>query len=200
MSLRHYGALIVIAAVVTLIVTPLVRAVGRRYGLVDQPGGRKVHSVPIPRLGGVAIFAGVAAAIAVQVFGEARLGWAGTLYSEGGVALAGVAAGMLIVFLVGLADDIVDLAWWAKLLGQLLAAGVVVAAGLRIDYVGSPTGGGLIMLGLLSVPVTIVYLVGFANVINLIDGLDGLAAGLSAIAAMSFLILAAPETGSTRRR
>ncbi len=89
-------------------------------------------------------------------------------------------------------DDIIDLTWWIKLLGQIAAAGLVVAAGLRIDYIGSPTGGGLILLGLLSVPVTMVYLVGFANVINLIDGLDGLAAGVTAIAAMSLLALAAP--------
>ena len=67
----------------------------------------------------------------------------------------------------------------------------MVAAGLRIDFVGDPFGGGLILLGLLSVPVTMVYLVGFANVINLIDGLDGLAAGVTAIAAMSLLVLAA---------
>ena len=194
MSPRHYAVLIAVAAVVTLLVTPLVRAVGRRYGLVDQPGGRKVHSHPIPRLGGVAIFLGVAASIALQVFGEARLGWQGTLLAgaDGNVSLAGVAAGITLVFLVGLADDIVDLTWWVKLLGQIAAAGIVVAAGLRIDYIGSPTGGGLILLGLLSVPVTVTYLVGFANVINLIDGLDGLAAGVTAIAATSLLALAAP--------
>jgi len=193
-SVRHYAALILVAAAVTLVVTPIVRAVSLRFGLVDQPGGRKVHSHPIPRLGGVAIFLGVAAAIAMQVVGEATLGWHGALLDggDGGVSLAGVAAGMTLVFLVGLADDIVDLAWWAKLLGQIAAAGVVVAAGLRIEYIGDPTGGGLILLGLLAVPVTMVYLVGFANVINLIDGLDGLAAGLSAIAATSLLALAAP--------
>ncbi len=193
MSPRHYAVLILTAALVTLLVTPVVRAFARRRGLVDQPGGRKVHAVPIPRLGGVAIFVGVAAAIALQVYGEARLGWkGGLLESNGDVSLAGVAAGVVLVFLVGMVDDIIDLTWWVKLLGQIAAAGLVVAAGLRIDYIGSPAGGGLILLGLLSVPVTMVYLVGFANVINLIDGLDGLAAGVTAIAAMSLLALAAP--------
>jgi len=193
-SLQHYGALIAIAAVVTLLVTPLVRRVSLRYGFVDQPGGRKVHSQPIPRLGGVAIFLGVASAIAVQVWGEAQLGWKGGLIegAHGRVDLVGVALGLIAIFLVGLADDIADLAWWAKLLGQVVAAAVVVGAGLRIDYIGNPTGNGLIMLGLLSIPVTMIYLVGFANVMNLIDGLDGLAAGLGAIAATSLLALAAP--------
>jgi UDP-GlcNAc:undecaprenyl-phosphate GlcNAc-1-phosphate transferase len=68
---------------------------------------------------------------------------------------------------------------------------VVVAAGLKIEYVGDPFGGGLVALGYLSIPITLIYIVGFTNVINLIDGLDGLAAGVSAIAAASLLVLAA---------
>lgn len=194
MSLQHYAALIAIAAMVTLLVTPIVRRISLRYGFVDQPGGRKVHSHPIPRLGGLAIFLGIASSIAFQVYGEAQFGWIGTLLesSSGRIDLPIVGVGLLVVFVVGLADDVVELAWWAKLLGQIIASGVVVAAGMRIDYIGNPTGDGLIMLGLLSIPVTMIYLVGFANVINLIDGLDGLAAGLSAIAAVSLLALAAP--------
>lgn len=194
MSPLHYAALIAVAAAITLVVTPGVRALSVRHGLVDQPGGRKVHSVPISRLGGVAIFAGVAGAVLLQIVGEARFGWSEVFLGVGGgrANLLGVSAGLVLMFLVGLADDIFDLTWLAKLVGQILAAGVVVASGLRIDYVGDPFGGGLILLGLLSIPVTIVYLVGFANVMNLIDGLDGLAAGLSAIAATTLLVLAAP--------
>jgi UDP-GlcNAc:undecaprenyl-phosphate GlcNAc-1-phosphate transferase len=98
---------------------------------------------------------------------------------------------MTIVFLVGLVDDLVSLKPSHKLLGQVAAALVVALSGLRIEFIGDPFSGGLILLGLLSVPVTILYLVGFANVINLIDGLDGLAAGVSAISATSLLVLAA---------
>jgi len=192
-TIRHYVFLIGVAAVVTLLVTPLVRALSLRYGLVDYPGGRKVHSEPISRLGGVAIFLGVAVAVGLEIFGEYALGWGGGFFNQAGgrVNLPLLFAGITIVFLVGLVDDVFDLSPGAKLVGQILAALVVTLAGLRIEFVGDPFGGGLILLGLLSVPVTVLYLVGFANVINLIDGLDGLAAGVSAIAGMSLLLLAA---------
>lgn len=191
MSIRHYLFIVAIGAVVTMLVTPLVRAFSLRHGFVDRPGGRKVHTHPISRLGGVAIFAGVIAALAVQAFGEARLGWGGMIADTSVLRSAGVLAGLVIIFAVGMVDDLVNLSPGAKLAGQIIAAVSVVATGLRIDYVGNPLGGGLIALGLLSIPVTIVYLVGFTNIINLIDGLDGLAAGVSAIAATSLLVLAA---------
>jgi UDP-GlcNAc:undecaprenyl-phosphate/decaprenyl-phosphate GlcNAc-1-phosphate transferase len=193
MSLRHYLFLVVVGALVTLAVTPLVRAFAIKRGLVHHPGGRDVHEKPVPRLGGVGIFAGVLAAVCVQALGERYLDWGGSV-SGGGTAqvhVLGVLLGMALVFLVGLLDDLITLAPGAKFVGQLLAAGVVVAAGLRIDYIGDPLGGGLIALGLLSIPITLIYIVGFTNVINLIDGLDGLAAGVSAIAAATLLVLAA---------
>lgn len=193
MSLRHYLLLIATAAVVTIAVTPFVRWLSLRYDLVDYPGGRKVHTQPISRLGGVAIFFGVMASIALQVLGEWRFGWGGDFLREAaqGVNLIGVLAGLVLMFVVGIIDDLTDLSPGMKFSGQVVAAGVVVASGLRIEYVGDPFAGGLMQLGLLALPVTVIYLVGFANVINLIDGLDGLAAGVTGIAAMSLLVLAA---------
>lgn len=94
------------------------------------------------------------------------------------------------MFAVGAIDDVRGLAPGWKLLGQFVAAAMPVAAGLRIDFVGNPLQGGLVSLGLLGYPISVLWIVGFANVINLIDGLDGLAAGVSAIAAASFLVLA----------
>ncbi len=189
MSYIQVASLLGVAAIVTLGVTPLVRLVALRLGLVDRPGGRKVHTKPTPRVGGVAIFLGFAAAIAVQFGGEIYYGWPGGL-SEGRSAVIGCLAGMAVVFVVGLIDDVVTLNPGAKLMGQLFGAVIVVLSGLRIEFVGNPFGGGLILLGLLSVPVTVIYIVAFTNVINLIDGLDGLAAGVSAIAAVSLLVLA----------
>jgi UDP-GlcNAc:undecaprenyl-phosphate GlcNAc-1-phosphate transferase len=192
-SLRHYLLIGAIGALVTLIVTPIVRQIAIARGLVDTPGGRKVHSTPIPRLGGVAIFAGVMVAMAAQAAGEYYLGWGGTLI-EGGTArvrIFGVLAAMTVIFLVGLIDDLFTLSPGLKLLGQVVAAAIAVASGLKIAYVGNPFGGGLVSLGLLAAPVTLVYIVGFTNVINLIDGLDGLAAGVTGIAAVSLLLLAA---------
>lgn len=193
MSLRHYLFIAAIGALVTFLVTPLVRRFALVRGLVDQPGGRKVHETPIPRLGGVAIFAGVVAAIVAQAAGEYLLGWGGTIV-DGGTArvrVVGVLVAMAIIFLVGLIDDLFTLSPGFKFAGQLLAAGVAVASGLKIAYVGNPLGGGLVALGLLSIPITLLYIVGFTNVINLIDGLDGLAAGVTMIAAGSLLVLAA---------
>jgi UDP-GlcNAc:undecaprenyl-phosphate/decaprenyl-phosphate GlcNAc-1-phosphate transferase len=192
-SLLHYLLIVAVGALVTFVVTPIVRRVAIAKGLVDTPGGRKVHSTPIPRLGGVAIFAGVMTAVAVQAAGEYFLDWGGTLV-DGGTArvrILGVLVAMSVIFLVGLIDDLVTLSPGFKLLGQVVAAGIAVASGLKIAYIGNPFGGGLVSLGLLAAPITLIYIVGFTNVINLIDGLDGLAAGVTAIAAVSLLLLAA---------
>ena len=193
MTLRNYLILIAVGAIVTVLVTPLVRRLSLRLGLVDRPGGRKVHTEPISRLGGVAIFAGVMAAVLAQLAGERLLDWPGAFFDgmTAGVSLLGVFVGLVIMFGVGLLDDLYDLSPGFKLSGQVVAALIVATSGLRIEFVGDPVGGGLVLLGLLSIPVTVLYLVGFANVINLIDGLDGLAAGVTAIAAMSLLLLAA---------
>jgi len=187
---RHYLFVIAAAAFITLILTPLVRAWSVRRGLVDEPGGRKVHTHAISRLGGIAMFAGFAAAVAVEAVGERYFGWGGALLAPGS-GVWGVLAGLVIIFTVGVVDDIYTLTPGPKFLGQIVAATIVIAAGLRIDFIGNPFGGGLIALGYLGIPVTLLYIVGFTNVINLIDGLDGLAAGVSAIAATSFLVLAA---------
>ncbi|MBI5231529.1 MAG: undecaprenyl/decaprenyl-phosphate alpha-N-acetylglucosaminyl 1-phosphate transferase [Coriobacteriales bacterium] len=197
MNVWQYIGLIATAAAVTLIVTPLVRWVALRFGLVDRPGGRKVHSVPIPRIGGIGIFAGVMAALGLEWAGELFFGWGGGLSGAAELRLFGVIGGMLAIFTVGLLDDIFDLKPGLKFLGQLFSAAIVVAANLHlynglgnIKFVGNPLGGGLVLLGVLSVPVTLLYILGFTNVINLIDGLDGLASGVSAIAGMSLLVLA----------
>ena len=192
MSLRHYLVITAVGVLVTLLVTPLVRRFALARGLVHQPGHRDVHTRPVPRLGGVAIFLGVVAAVAVQAFGERAFAWGGTITGGGTsrVSVLGVLIGLVLIFLVGLIDDIYSLSPGWKFAGQLLAASVVVAAGLRINYVGDPLGGGLLQLGLLSIPLTLLYIAGFTNVINLIDGLDGLAAGVTAIAAASLLVLA----------
>lgn len=190
MSIRHYLFVIAVAAIVTLALTPLVRIWSIRRGFVDEPDARKVHEHAISRLGGIAMFIGFAAAIGVEAYGERNFGWGGTLHDPT-VQIWGVLAGLVIIFIVGVIDDIYTLTPGPKLLGQIVAAGVVIAAGLRIDFIGNPMGNGLLVLGLLGIPVTLLYIVGFANVINLIDGLDGLAAGVTSIAAVSFLVLAA---------
>lgn len=188
MSLQQILILIGTALLVTLAVTPLVRGLSVRAALVDEPGGRKMHTVAVPRLGGIGIFAGFTAAVLVEIAGETWWQWPRAFLGVD-APLLGAAAGLALMFAVGLVDDLRGLTPGVKFLGQLLAAAIPIAAGLRVEFVGDPLGGGLVQLGLLSYPVTLLWIVGFANVINLIDGLDGLAAGVAAIAAASFLVL-----------
>lgn len=187
-ALQHF-IVIGVALAVTWLATPLVRIIGIRWGIVAHPGGRHVHKGAIPRIGGVAMFAGFLAALAARFAGEHFFGWTAVL-TRPGQRFWGVFAGVTLMFLVGVIDDIIDIRPGQKLAGQLAAAAIVIFSGVSIDFVGNPFGGGLILLGVLSVPVTLFWIVGFANVINLIDGLDGLAAGVSAIAAVSLLLLA----------
>ncbi|MBN1192341.1 MAG: undecaprenyl/decaprenyl-phosphate alpha-N-acetylglucosaminyl 1-phosphate transferase [Coriobacteriia bacterium] len=193
MNLLHHLFVIITALVVTLAVTPLVRLVGNRWGIVSKTGGRHVHHGVVPRIGGVAMFAGFAAAMLMRWAGEAFWGWPASLTLVG-EPVAGLLVGLTLMFGVGLLDDILDLSAGQKLVGQILAALVAympwAASGVRIDFIGNPFGGGLLLIGVLSLPVTLFWMVGFANVINLIDGLDGLAAGITAIAAVSLLVLA----------
>lgn len=190
MKYAQYLLLASVAAAVTLLVTPWVRSHTEKRGLVDKPGGRKVHTKDISRLGGVAIFAGFAAALLVELVGELFFGFV-PLLMHGGPPLYGTLAGMCVIFAVGVYDDLRTMRPGAKFAGQLVAAALPIAGGLAVDFMVNPLEGGLMQLGLLSIPVTLLWIVGFTNVINLIDGLDGLAAGVCAIAATSFLILAA---------
>ncbi len=190
MGLLQYGVVIGAALATTLALTPLVRLVGTRWGIVAHPGGRHVHTGVVPRIGGVAMFIGFAVAVFVDYLGERFWGWQEGMLRVGRPML-GVLAGIAIIFAVGVLDDIIELKPGQKFLGQLAAASVVIACGVRISFISNPIGGGIVLLGVLSVPITLFWIVGFANVINLIDGLDGLAAGVSGIAALSFLVLAA---------
>ncbi|MCL4078770.1 undecaprenyl/decaprenyl-phosphate alpha-N-acetylglucosaminyl 1-phosphate transferase [Coriobacteriia bacterium Es71-Z0120] len=178
-----------VAAAVTLALTPVVRAAGLRLGIVAHPGGRHVHRGVIPRIGGVAMFFGIVAGVLLQLAGERFFGWHRVLAASPRQVLA-IAAGAVVMFVVGVVDDVIEMNPGAKFLGQIVAALVVALGGLRIGYVGNPFAGGVIVLGALSVPLTVLWIVSFANVINLIDGLDGLAAGVSAIAGLSLFALA----------
>ncbi len=166
------------AAAVVLAATPLVRRLAPRIGGIDDPSDRpRVHSVPIPRIGGLAIVAGILLA-------------AGVLLRPTGPYL-GILLGTALVALVGLVDDVRGLRPSAKLAGILLAALVpVLGFGVTWDHAGLPLLGGF-DLGPLAVPLTLVWIAALANLVNLIDGMDALASGIVAIAAGSFALLAA---------
>ena len=169
-----YAAGLLIAAVLAAALTPIVRALGRRWGLVDVPGARKIHTVEVPRIGGVGVTLAAVLSLAVVT----ALGWVSVADVAGWLpALLGV----VIVFGVGFRDDLKPVRPLVKLAFQVLAAVVAVSMGVRIDHF--TLFGTTHLLGWLGVPLTLLWIVGITNAFNLMDGLDGLATGLAIIAA-----------------
>ena len=184
-ALIYHVIAFLIAAVVVLWTTPDVRNIGIKSGRVDNPGERKVHQRPMVRLGGVSIFAGTVISLLIVWW----LGGFGVLPPEKQWQIWGVTLGGVGFFLIGLADDLLNLSPLTRLLMQVIVAAGAWKAGVSIDFVTSPTGG-MVDLNWLSLPITVIWLVGMVNAINWIDGLDGLAAGVSGIAAMVMLVVA----------
>ena len=179
---------LVVAALLTALIVPLVRRVGLRLGLVDPPDPRKPHTLPMVRLGGIGIVAGFSLALAVT---WAAGGFA-DLPPEKDQLIWTTLAGSLCYFVIGLADDLLALPPLPRLAGQLLVAVAVWLEGVRIGSIELPFGldGGspsLTLPPLLSLLATVIWLVGITNAINWLDGLDGLAAGVSGIAAVGLL-------------
>lgn len=192
MDWLEYGVLFAVAAVVTIVLTPLARKLAIKLDAIDYPSARRVNMLPIPRMGGVAIFGGILAALAVAGFGVYAFGWVDPFIDYNGIEVNywGVLLGTVLIFLVGAVDDVVDLNPKAKMLGQIVAACVVAGSGLLFSSIHNPIGEGYIEFGWVAYPLTVFYLVAFANVINLIDGLDGLAAGITGISAITILLFA----------
>jgi UDP-GlcNAc:undecaprenyl-phosphate GlcNAc-1-phosphate transferase len=180
-----------IAFLVTVAATPAVKRYALKHNVVDHPSEeRKIHKRPIAYLGGVAIFAGFLTAV-VLLLPVSR-------------QLAALLLACLILVAIGVVDDIRGLSPWTKLGAQFVAAGVALAGGLGITYITNPFGGvidltygrtAVDLFGLqfnitpIGNAISILWMVGLANVVNFLDGLDGLAAGTSAIAALTIFFL-----------
>ncbi len=176
-----------VAAIVTLLLTPIARRVAIRIGAVAKPRDRDVHAVAIPRMGGVAIFAGFALALLVA----SRLPTLSKSFQVGPEVPWIVAAGAVICG-VGVLDDMYELDSLTKLAGQALATGLMVTKGgvqLGTIYVPGIGGGSSFTFDRnLGIPVTIIVTLLVINALNFIDGLDGLAAGVSTIGALAFFV------------
>jgi len=152
----------ILAMVVTMAWLPLLAKLAEKWLILDQPGARKVHSTPIPRVGGLAMVMGVSVAALLTIDLHARDRW------------FLVAAAVLVAF--GVLDDRFDLDYRIKLLGQLLAVGIVVVlGGMQVHAITLDDR--VLLPGWISLPLTVFFLVGVTNAINLADGLDGLAGG-----------------------
>lgn len=177
MELNHFF-LILVAFCSSLLLTPLVRHVALRLGILDQPSGRTIHAVPTPRLGGVGIALSMGLSLLFAMsFSHLTGGTEPDL-----VTLMPIGIGAAIVWLGGLWDDLRPLPSWAKALVQALAAVVTIWLGVRIEAV-SVLGDWSLPLGILGLPLTFLWILGITNAFNLIDGLDGLASGLGLISA-----------------
>lgn len=186
-----FSSLFAAALLTSLAATPLARRIAVKLRAIDKPTGRRVNKVPVPRMGGIAIFCGIAAAFAVQYVGTMFLGWPVVLVPSPKLRVNYwmLVLAFCVIFTTGLLDDKFSLKPAQKLAGQVLAAVIAVAGGLVIGDISSPLGPEFISLGWLAYPVTVIYLVAYVNIINLIDGLDGLAAGISAIASFTMFVL-----------
>lgn len=164
----------VISWLAGLALVPLVRRVSVKLGLVDRPGGRKIHTSPIPRIGGLAIYVG-------SMIGA--LPFLAESMETIGVMLAGT-----FVFIIGFLDDLMDLRPKIKLAGQIIGCLILFAYGVKISVMTNfLSGQGMFALGLLTYPLTLLWVIGLTNTVNLVDGVDGLAGGVVFIALATLL-------------
>src|SRR6059036_3589455 len=173
------------AAVTASLVFPLVNRIAMAVRAVDYPGGRRLQREAIPRMGGIAIAAG----IAVGAFLPSLMIWHRWVERATSVQSSFLVLGTVLVFLIGLADDVIGLSCIQRFLVQVLAASGVVYGGWSFGHLYLPLWGE-VDLTLWGSLVTVVWIVGVTNAINLLDGLDGLAGGVAAIIATSLLIFA----------
>jgi UDP-GlcNAc:undecaprenyl-phosphate GlcNAc-1-phosphate transferase len=162
-----------VAVVVTAACTPLARRFALKFGMVDAPNPRRINKVPMPTGGGLALFAGFCAASLV-----------GDIPHVGTTALCA-----FLIMLVGLIDDRWELSAGLKFAGQFLAVLLYVLFGPRIEFMSNPFGG-MLYLGKLSIPITMLWVLTLVNIMNFIDGLDGLTAGITLISALALTFLA----------
>jgi UDP-GlcNAc:undecaprenyl-phosphate GlcNAc-1-phosphate transferase len=175
-----------VAAAVTFVLAFPIRKVAVRFGALARPGAHHVHTRPTPALGGAAMLIGLLVALGVA----SRLSGLSGVFHDTYEPL-GVALGSLVIYAVGLLDDVRDISAPAKVAGQVLAAMVLVFLGVTMYYFKIPFEPGPIALSPSILPlVTALWVVGMANAVNLIDGLDGLAAGIVAIGSGALCIYA----------
>ncbi len=189
-----YAAAFGASLVLVLLLTPLARRLALWLDAIDMPHDRKVHENPTPTLGGVAIFLAVIVSLLLCKF---LVTWSSTLARPQGMVdalssyqLLGIVLAATFIAVLGAVDDMRHLSPWMKLAGQVMAALVLVSFGVEISTLALPRGNVIDLTAspILSMLLTIVWMVAFTNVINLIDGLDGLAAGIALISAAAFFV------------
>jgi len=167
--MMQYMLILASALIVALGSMPLVRRAAVRWGFMDQPSARKVHTQPTPRLGGAAIYVGCIAAL--LAFGD-------RFYVS---QVVSILVGATLVSFLGIWDDRRGLRPLLKLLGQILATGILIMSGVQVGFLHNPV---------LNLAATMLWMVGITNALNLLDNMDGLSGGVATVACIFFLLLA----------
>ena len=172
------GMSVLVSFVIALATTPIVRMFAQQVGAIDVPTeARRVHDHPIPRMGGLAIFFGFIIAV--------------ILFADITNPVKGILIGSIIIVVMGAIDDVMSLSPLLKMAVQIVAAAVAIYYGIVIHVVTNPTiANTMFDTGKLAIPLTILWIVGCTNAVNLIDGLDGLACGVSVISSLTMLAVA----------
>ena len=182
-SVRDYLLTLLVTAAVTYMLTPLVRRLAIRIGAIKEPRGRDVHVVPVPLIGGVAMYAGLVAGLLIaEQIPQLRQ----SLPNTGMVSGLLLAGGLLVG--IGIVDDRWGMSALTKGCGQVAAGAILVATGSQLSWLPMPGGSTFVPTTNQSTVLTILVVVATINAVNFIDGLDGLAAGIVAIAAISFFL------------
>lgn len=181
--MREYLLVLVVAAATTYLLGGLARQFAVRIGAVKPIRDRDIHTIMIPRLGGLAVLGGVVVAFVVA----GKLPFLGMLPEIGSDARALLLAG-LVIAVVGGVDDVVDLDPFSRLAGQLVAAGILMVNGFQLNWIPLPDGSTLSLSPLQSAVVACLIMIMMANAVNFVDGLDGLAAGVVFVGAAAFFV------------
>jgi len=175
----------IVAAISSIALTPIAIKLSERFKILDKPSPRKIHSEPRGRLGGVAIYL----AFLIGIFIPIELGFpVKTSISLDG-SIIGFLVSSFIIVVLGVFDDKYDLSPKFKFFVQIFAASILVTFGSKIEMVSGIEPGTRFDLGILKIPATIFWVVAITNMINFIDGLDGLAAGITLIASLTLIIV-----------
>ena len=184
----------IIALLISYLLTPLIQSRAQKLGVLDRPSKRKIHTTPVPRLGGVSIYASIflTSLVFIAAYWHYKISVIGTF------SLLGIFAGGTIIFFLGLLDDIEPLPAMYKLCIQIMAASIAWYLGIRIVHVINPfyhadlgffslsVGDQYFHFGrMLSYLITLIWIIGITNAVNLVDGMDGLATGVSLISAVA---------------
>ncbi len=184
-AMRTYALLLTLSFLSAVLVTPRVRKLAHRFGWLDRPNPRKVHTVPTPRLGGVAIIISFAIALPPlfiihnQITDGLRRQWP---------QLESIAAALGVIFILGVIDDIVGVPPYIRLLVEAGCGLWIFFHGVSIGRIANPVGH-LWLVGIWSLPLTVIWLVGITNAFNLVDGIDGLAAGVALFAIFALALV-----------